>query len=85
VSAEGRGRSPGCERAGKPSGSPTSPTLDRRGMALRIGCHRPVLTPGSRLVDERRHDRPAGCGRLSDCLASGQAGRPDRSFQYASE
>jgi hypothetical protein len=47
------------------SGSPTSLHLDRRGLALCVGRHRPVLAPGGRLVDERQHDSPIGCGRFS--------------------
>jgi hypothetical protein len=40
--------------------------LDRGGLALRVGRDRPVLATGGRLVDERRHDGPAGCGRPSE-------------------
>ena len=64
--------------------------LDRRGLALRVGCHRPVLAPRSRLVDERQHDSAIGCRRPADGgLAARQAGCSDASLgsgsQYASD
>jgi len=94
TSAEGPGRSPGCERAGKPSGPAVRGRaaepevdrrlhlhLDRRRLALRVGCDRPVLAPGCRLVDERQHDSAIGCGRPSDGrLATRQAGGSDASL-----
>jgi hypothetical protein len=56
--------------------------LDGRGLALRVGRDRPVLAPGGRLVDERRHDSPIGCGRPDDGrLAARQAGRLDASLR----
>ena len=93
--AEGRRRSPDSERAGEPSGPSVCGRaaepevdrrlhlhLDRRGLALRVGRDRPVLATGGRLVDERQHDGPVGCGRPSDGrLAARQAGCPDASLR----
>ena len=87
ASAEGRRRSPDRDRAGEHSGPAVCGRaaepevdrrlhlhLDRRGLALRVGRDRPVLAPGGRLVDERQHDSPIGCGRLADGrLAARQA------------